>query len=97
MSRGYVPVVSELMIASLVISAVYRYVSYTVPQQLAQLVRQAHAMQPFQTRWRIEASDDMRDALRSPLTPPQLRALEQAEHDISSRNVSCYVLSHRRR
>lgn len=69
------------------------YTGGVVPNQLAQLIRQAHLNQPFRTEWNIRVSDDMRCALQLPLTPEQIRAMQQAGDDITSRSVNCYKLS----
>ena len=42
-----------------------RYMKVEIPQQLTQLVRQAHLDQPFQTMWNIEVSDE----IRTPIAP----------------------------
>lgn len=75
----------------------YHYTKYTIPQQLVQLVKQAHMEQQFQTMWNIEVSDAMRDALRAPLTVQQLEAIFHAKNDITSKSVNCYVVSHKYR
>ena len=75
----------------------YHYTNYTIPQQLVQLVKQAHLEQQFQTMWNIEVSDAMRDALRTPLTVQQLEDILHAKNDIISRSVNCYIVSHKYR
>lgn len=74
-----------------------RYMKVEIPQQLTQLVRQAHLDQPFQTMWNIEVSDEMRDALQLPLTAQQIHSLKQAKDDMISRYVSCDLISYKRK
>lgn len=71
------------------------YLNYTIPQQLVQLVRQAHLGQPFQTTWNIEVSDAMREALCAPLTARQIRIMSQMKDDIARYAVDGYVISHK--
>ena len=68
---------------------------YSVPEQLAELVRQAHGTAPIRTMWDIRVSPEMRDALCAPLTPEQLQAIRAAEAGVFARSVSCYVVSHK--
>lgn len=68
---------------------------YEVPEQLAELVRQAHGNDAISTMWNIHVSPAMRDALCAPLTDEQLAAIRAAEEGAFSRSVSCYVVSHR--
>ncbi len=68
---------------------------HCVPEQLAELVRQAHSNRPFQTMWDIKVSDEMREALQAPLTPQQIHAMAEAKDDDISRFVNCSVLSHK--
>lgn len=71
------------------------FLHYTIPQQLASLVKQAHAGQPFQTIWTIEADATMREALCAPLTARQTRLRAQHPEDIVYQFIDCRVLSHR--
>lgn len=73
----------------------YHYTHYTIPNQLAQLVKQAHLGQAFQNLWDIKVSDEMRIALRAPLTAQQIQEMEKMKDDIEIRSVDCYVLSHK--
>ncbi len=71
-----------------------QFTNHKVPEQLVQLVRQAHAGQPFQTMWDIQVSPAMQDALQQPLMPELLRALEHTKDDNIRRFVNCTLLSH---
>lgn len=73
----------------------HHLIHYETPQQLVDLVTQAHAGGPIKTRWEIEVSPEMRDALRLPLTPQQLEEMNAAGEDVFSSSVSCYLLSHK--
>lgn len=55
-----------------------------IPQQLVDLVRQAHAGEPFKTRMGIRVSPEMRDALCLPLTPQQLETMRAAGEGVYS-------------
>lgn len=79
------------------IRSAFNHTDYTIPQQLVDLIQQAHKNQPFQTRWNIQVSDDMHTALRQPLTRQQLISLSEAAHDITGYEVSCYLVSHRKK
>ncbi len=68
---------------------------YRVPEQLAELVRQAHGTAPIRTMWDIRVSPEMRDALCAPLTAEQLASIRAAEEGAFSRSVSSYVVSHK--
>ena len=76
---------------------VRHYSNYTIPQQLIQLVRQAHLEQEFHTIWDIKVSDKMRAALCTPLTQQQLQTLKLSKDDIVSRSIDGYVISHKLR
>lgn len=71
------------------------YNNVVVPQQLVQLVRQAHYEEKFQTKWDIEVSDKMRDALCAPLTSQQLQTLRVMKDDVCFRSVRCSLLSYK--
>lgn len=71
------------------------YMKVEIPDQLAQLVKQAHLGKPFQTLWDIQVSDEMRYALQSPLTVQQIDTLMQEKDDIISRSVYCNLISHK--
>lgn len=71
------------------------YFKGQVPQQLVQLVLQAHQNGPIETMWDIKVSERMRDALCAPLTPEQLATIRAAEEGVFSRRVSCRLLSSR--
>lgn len=66
-----------------------------IPQQLVDLVRQAHAGEPFKTRMGIRVSPEMRDALCLPLTPQQLETMRAAGEDVYRRSVFCRLVSSR--
>ena len=72
-------------------------VSYTAPQQLVQLVKNAHSQRPIPTQWNIRVSSRMRELLCSPLTLKQQLYLCESGDDIVSKSVSCYLLSHKYR
>lgn len=76
---------------------IYHYIHYTIPQQLAQLVTQAHTGENFKTLWDIKVSPEMRAALCQPLTPEHLGIMQAAETGIVSSSACCYVLSHKYR
>lgn len=71
------------------------YMKVEIPQQLVQLVRQAHYEEKFQTKWDIEVSDQMRDALLTPLTSQQVQMLRHMKEDICFRSVRCSLLSYK--
>lgn len=71
------------------------YMNVEIPQQLVQLVRQAHYEEKFQTKWDIEVSDQMRDALCTPLTSQQVQTLRLMKDDICFRSVCCSLLSYK--
>lgn len=73
------------------------YMKVEIPQQLTQLVKQAHLEQAFETLWDIEVSEEMRDALQLPLTVPQIRTLMLAKDDVISRSVYCNLISYKRK
>lgn len=73
----------------------HRQQHYEVPQQLAELVRQAHGTEPIRTMWDIRVSPELRDALCVPLTDEQLATIRAAEEGTFSSSVSCYVVSHK--
>lgn len=73
------------------------YLYHTIPQQLLDLVRQAHLEQEFHTIWDIKVSDKMRAALCTPLTQQQLQTLKLSKDDIVSRSIDGYVISHKLR
>lgn len=77
------------------IQSTLHYLNYTIPQQLTQLVRQAHLGQPFQTLWNIEVNDTMRKALCAPLTANQICRISEMKHDIISYSIDSYVISHK--
>jgi len=52
------------------------YFNTTVPNQLVQLVRQAHAGVSFLTEWNIYVSENMREKLCYPLTLKQVEILK---------------------
>ena len=66
-----------------------------IPQQLVDLVRQAHAGEPFKTRMGIRVSPEMRDALCLPLTTQQLESMRAAGAGVYSRSVFCRLVSSR--
>ena len=70
---------------------------YVIPHQLLQLVRQAHLGDSHQTTWDIRMSEEMRMALRAPLTAQQIQTLSQRSDDAISISVDGYVLSHKYR
>lgn len=70
---------------------------YEVPEQLAELVRQAHGTGPIRTMWDIRVRPEMRLALCAPLTAEELAAIRTAEPGVLSRSVSCYVVSHKKK
>ena len=70
------------------------YMKVEIPQQLIQLVRQAHYEEKFQTKWDIEVSEQMRNALCAPLTPQQVQTLCLMKDDICFRSVRCSLLSY---
>lgn len=76
---------------------VVHYIRYTLPQQLIQLVKQAHHGHGYPTAWNIGMSDEMRLALCAPLTRQQLLEMWRDPADVTSRSVNGYVLSHRYR
>lgn len=90
-------IVTIVCIVSLIrgIQSSLHYLNYTIPQQLVQLVKQAHLGQSFQTLWNIEVSNTMREALCAPLTANQICEIAQMKHDIVSYSINCYVLSHK--
>lgn len=67
----------------------------TIPQQLVELVRQAHSGEPFTTRMDIQVTPEMRDALCQPLTPQQLETMRAAGEGVYSRSVFCRLVSSR--
>lgn len=93
-STAIVTIVCILSLIRGIQSTVY-YLNYTIPQQLIQLVRQAHLGQPFHTLWNIEADDSMREALCAPLTASQIYRISQMKHDIISYSIDGYVISHK--
>ena len=70
-----------------------REIDYDISQQLLQLVRQAHLGREFCTKWDIQVSDEMRTALRAPLTLEQMRTIDGQEAGRFGISVSGYVLS----
>lgn len=70
-------------------------VGSTIPQQLVELVQQAHKGEPFKTRMDIQVSPEMRDALCLPLTPEQLETMRAAGEGVYSRSVFCHLVSSR--
>lgn len=71
------------------------FVDNVIPQQLVDLVRQAHSGEPFKTRMDIQVSPEMRDALCLPLTPQQLESMRAAGEGVYSRSVFCRLVSSR--
>ena len=71
------------------------YMHGTVPNQLMELVRQAHLGQQFNTLFNIEVSDEMRTALCAPLTQQQIQTIRLSKEDIISHSVDGYVISHK--
>lgn len=78
-----------------ILQDIHNHQHYEVPEQLAELVCQAHGTEPIRTMWDIRVSPEMRDALCAPLTPEQLQAIRAAEAGVFARSVSCYVVSHK--
>ena len=74
----------------------HRYIKQ-IPQQLAELVKQAHSSAEFKTRYNIQVSDEMRLALQAPLTPDQLRSLAENSDDIDGKSVTAYLLNGKNR
>lgn len=64
-----------------------------VPQQLVELVRQAHQGGPFETKFGIVVSPAMCDALCAPITPDQLATIRAAGAGVFSRSVCCHLIS----
>ena len=60
----------------------YDYFKVQMPQQLVQLVLQAHRNGPIETMYDIKVSPEMRDALCQPLTPQQLKTMRTAEEGV---------------
>lgn len=56
------------------------FLNVTVPQQLIQLVRQAHAGESFSTEGNISVGADMREKLCYPLTPEQVELIKATSH-----------------
>lgn len=71
------------------------HTDYVVPQQLFQLVRQAHTGKREEMPWDIRMSEEMQTALRAPLTPQQIEMLSQMRDENISTFVSGYVLSYK--
>ena len=71
----------------------YQQIHYKLPQQLVQLVQQAHADGNFRTEWDIAVSSEMWDALCQPLTPEQLQEIRSAKEGVYSRSVDCHLIS----
>ena len=71
------------------------YINFIVPQQLVDLVEQAHSGKPFKTRMDFQVSTEMRDALCLPLTPQQLETMRAAGEGVYSRSVFCRLISSR--
>lgn len=78
-----------------ILQDIHNHQHYEVPEQLAELVRQAHGTEPIRTMWDIRVSPEMRDALCTPLTSEELAAIRAAEPGVLSSSVSCYVVSHK--
>ncbi len=57
---------------------------HVIPDQLAQLVYQAHTGGNFKVQWKVRIDDKMRTALRIPLAPQQIDAMTCATEDIST-------------
>ena len=76
---------------------IYYHNHYRIPQQLAQLVTQAHTGENFKTLWDIQVSPEMRAALCQPLTSEHLEMMQASEAGTVSSSASCYVLSHKHR
>ncbi len=91
--------VLRLIIYAVIIIKIIRDIrhhnNYTIPQQLVHLVQQAHTGRPSQTLWDIEVSDEMKIALRAPLTPQQIEVLSQLSGEVINAFVTGYVLSHK--
>ena len=91
-------IIFAMMCATWVIKGILearRYSNYTIPQQLIQLVRQAHLEKEFHTIWDIKVSDEMRTALCAPLTQQQIQTIRLSKEDIISHSVDGYVISHK--
>lgn len=74
----------------------HRYLfNYTIPQQLVQLVRQAHGVSTVGTALDIRIPPEMRDALCATLTQAQLETMRAAGEGVYIRNVSCHLVSSR--
>lgn len=98
MSKELLFVVTTIVFAVSLLKGVkeiWHYRHHTIPQQLADLIRQAHLEVPFRTLWNIEVGPAMQDALRMPLTLQQIAALSQAGDDIIKRSINCHVASHK--
>ncbi len=80
-----------------ILQDIHNHQHYEVPEQLAELVRQAHGTEPIRTMWGIQVSPEMRDALCAPLTAEQLAAIRKADVGVFSRSVSCHVVSYKLR
>lgn len=90
--------VSTIIIVRLVIRGIQEsrhYCNYAIPQQLIQLVRQAHLGQEIHTMWDIEVSEVMRPSLCAPLLYEQQQMLRESKDDILSYAVDGYVVSHK--
>lgn len=70
-------------------------VGSTIPQQLVELVQQAHRGEVFRTQMDIRVSPEMRDALCLPLTPQQLDTMRAAGEGVYGRSVFCHLVSSR--
>ena len=70
-------------------------VGSTIPQQLVELVQQAHRGETFTTQMDIQVSPEMRDTLCLPLTPEQLATMRAAGEGVYGRSVFCYLVSSR--
>lgn len=73
-----------------------RYIKQ-IPRQLAELIKQAHSGEEFNTRYNIQVSDEMRLALQAPLTPDQIRSLAENSDDIDGKSVTAYLLNGKNR
>lgn len=78
-----------------ILQDIHNHQHYEVPEQLAELVRQAHGTEPIRTIWDIRVSPEMRQALCAPLTSEELAAIHATEPGVLRSSVSCYVVSHK--
>lgn len=69
-----------------------KYFGHTVPQQLVELVRQAHQGASFSTEWNISVGADMREKLCYPLTPEQVEIIRQTKCYTSPDQYFVYTL-----